>query len=166
MDDSRTRKNRTVRRTLISTLALVIGSGITFQSFAQTPSASPTAQVVSLVGEVKAIDATAKQIVLRADSGVISTVNLSEKTQYKRLAPGETTLAKATDITLADVGPGDRVLARWRSGVDIKTAATPQVVIRKKPVLVKKQQQDRAQGSRGGVNGLFASFNLSPKEFP
>lgn len=162
MNNLRPGENLTVRRLLMSTLVLVIG--LAFQSFAQTPSPSPAAQVVSLVGEVKAIDANAKQIVLRADSGVISTVNLSEKTQYKRLAPGETTLAKATDITLADVGPGDRVLARWRAGADIKTAATPQVVVMNKADLAKKQEQDRAQWRRRGVSGIVSSVNPSTQE--
>src|SRR6266853_775885 len=108
---------RTIVRRL-TTVALVTVAALGFGSaaFGQTPTASPqiAPAIVSLVGEVKAIDATAKQIVLRADSGVISTINLSDKTQYKRLPPGETTLAKATDITLTDVGPGDRVLAQWR----------------------------------------------------
>jgi co-chaperonin GroES (HSP10) len=162
MNNLRAGENTTVRRLLMSTLVLMIG--LAFQSFAQTPSPSPAAQIVSLVGEVKAIDANAKQIVLRADSGVISTVNLSEKTQYKRLAPGETTLAKATDITLADVGAGDRVLARWRAGADIKSAPTPQVVVMNKADLAKKQEQDRAQWRRRGVSGIVSSVNPSTQE--
>src|SRR2546428_332038 len=118
MDNLRVGKVTIVRRLTILGLALVIVTGLVISSYGQTPSASPASPaVVSLVGEVKAIDATAGQIVVRADSGVISTINLSEKTQYKRLPPGETTLSKASDITLADVGPGDRVLARWRACV-------------------------------------------------
>ena len=151
----------------LSTLTLILMTlGLGFSAYGQTPSASPAANaaVVSLVGEVKAIDAAAKQIVLRADSGVLSTVNLSDRTQYKRLAPGETTLAKASDITLADVGPGDRVLARWRAGADLKTAPTPQVVVMSKADLTKKQEQDRAQWRKRGVSGIVASVNASTQE--
>ena len=166
MDNLRSGKATTVKRLLNFTLVLTTTLGAGFGVFGQTPSASPASApaVVSLVGEVKAIDATARQIVIRADSGVISTVNLSEKTQYKRLAPGETTLSKANDITLADVGPGDRVLARWRAGADLKTAPTPQVVVMSKADLTKKQEQDRAQWRRRGVSGIVASLNSSTQE--
>src|SRR5216684_8234202 len=156
-----------VLRLTTITLVTVVALGLGFRANGQTPSASPAQTapaIVSLVGEVKAIDATAKQIVLRADSGVISTINLSDKTQYKRLPPGETTLAKATDITLTDVGPGDRVLAKWRAGANIKTAPTPQVVVMSKADLAKKQEQDRAQWRRRGVSGIVASVNPSTQE--
>jgi co-chaperonin GroES (HSP10) len=149
-----------VQRLLIITVVTAVALGFGLRTRGQTPSA----QIISLVGEVKAIDATAKQLVIRADSGVISTVNLSDKTQYKRLPPGETTLAKATDVTLADVGAGDRVLAQWRAGVDIKAAATPRVVIMSKADLAKKQEQERAQWRRRGVSGIVASVNPSTQE--
>src|SRR5712692_5285737 len=114
-----------VQRLATITLVTVVALGFGFRAQGQTSSASPAQTapaIVSVIGEVKAIDATAKQIVLRADSGVISTVNLSDKTQYKRLPPGETTLAKATDITLADVGAALPLWALWRAGADVKTA--------------------------------------------
>src|SRR5712691_10180727 len=159
-------KRTIVQRLTIITLVTVVALGFGFRAQGQTPSASPQTPpaIVSLIGEVKAIDATAKQIVLRADSGVISTVNLSDKTQYKRLPPGETTLAKATDITLTDVGAGDRVLAQWRAGADVKTAPTPRVVVMNKADLAKKQEQDRAQWRRRGVSGIIASVNASTQE--
>src|SRR5216684_962544 len=156
-----------VLRLTTITLVTVVALGLGFRANGQTPSASPAQTapaIVSLVGEVKAIDATAKQIVLRADSGVISTINLSDKTQYKRLPPGETTLAKAIDITLTDVGAGDRVLAQWRAGADVKTAPTPRVVVMNKADLAKKQEQDRAQWRRRGVSGIVASVNASTQE--
>ncbi len=156
-----------VQRLTIITLVTVVALGFGFRAHGQTPSASPAQTapaIVSLIGEVKAIDATAKQIVLRADSGVISTVNLSDKTQYKRLPPGETTLAKAIDITLTDVGAGDRVLAQWRAGADVKTAPTPRVVVMNKADLAKKQEQDRAQWRRRGVSGIVSSVNPSTQE--
>src|SRR5437667_12888749 len=52
--------------------------------------------------------------VIREDSGVIFTINLSDKTQYKRLAPGEKSLANATNIAIGDVGQGDRVRSEER----------------------------------------------------
>src|SRR5439155_11169891 len=114
--------------------------------------------------EVKAIDAAAKQMVVRDDKGVIFNINLSGKTQYKRMAPGEKTMASATDITLADVGQGDRVWARWRAGSDQKTVPTTQVVVMSKADVAKRQEQERAQWRRRGVSGIVASVNASTKE--
>src|ERR1051325_3006623 len=75
---------------------------------AQTTS---TPQIPGVIGEVKNIDTTANQMIVRAESGVLSTVILNDKTQYKRMAPGAKSLTGATDIALSDVGPGDRVWA-------------------------------------------------------
>jgi hypothetical protein len=166
MGNLQARERKIVPRLLIITLVTAVAFGIGLSAQGQTPSASPqtTPAVASLIGEVKAIDAATKQMVIRQDNGVIFTFNLSEKTQYKRLPPGEKTLAKATDITLADIGSGDRVLARWRAGSDLKTAPTPQVVVMSKADLAKKQEQERAQWRRRGVSGIVASVNPSTQE--
>src|SRR5215467_12241747 len=68
--------------------------------WAQTPAPSPAAQVSGVIGEVKAIDVASNQVMVRADNGVISSVGINDKTQYKRMAPGAKTLAGATDITV------------------------------------------------------------------
>src|SRR6267142_1900295 len=96
-----------VRRLTMVTLVALVALGFGLRAHGQTPSASPqTPAVASLIGEVKTIDATTRQMIIREDSGVIFTINLSDKTQYKRLAPGEKSLANATSITLGDVGQG------------------------------------------------------------
>jgi hypothetical protein len=138
----------------------VLSLGLVVQ--AQIPSASPA--VVSVIGEVKAIDNTANQMVVRADSGVLFTVNLSGKTQYRRVAPGETSLTNAATITLADVGAGDRVLARGRGPAEPNTVPALQVVVMSKADLAKKQEQDRAEWRRRGVSGIVASVNPSTQE--
>ena len=154
-----------VRKLLILTCLIVASIGFGGAVYGQTPSASPATSAVSgVIGEVKAIDAAAKQMVVRDDKGVIFTVNFSDKTQYKRMAPGERTLSSATDITLADVGQGDRVWARWRAGSDQKTVPTAQVVVMSKADVAKKQEQERAQWRKRGVSGIVTSVNPSTKE--
>jgi len=156
-----------VQRLTIITLVTVAALAFGFRAYGQTPTASPTttAPVISgVIGEVKAIDSTANQIVVRADNSVIHTVNLSGKTQYKRMPIGEKSLTKATDISLADVGPGDRVWARWRPGADQKTEPTPQLVVMSKADVAKRQEQERAQWRRRGVSGIVASVNASTQE--
>ena len=80
-----------VQRLTIITFIAVVALGFALTTPGQTPTASPTtAPVISgVIGEVKAIDATANQIVVRADNSVIHTVNLSGKTQYKRKVTDE-----------------------------------------------------------------------------
>jgi co-chaperonin GroES (HSP10) len=158
MDNFMVSKRNLVKRLSILALAVIfvlpLGLGIS----GQTPG------VVSVIGEVKAIDSTTGQMVVRADSGVLFTVTLSDKTQYLRVAPGETSLAKATRIGLADVGSGDRVLARGRGEADQKTVPALQVVVMSKADLAKKQEQERAEWRRRGVSGIVASLNPSTQE--
>jgi len=154
-----------VRKLLILTSLMVASIGFGGAVYGQTPSASPaTSAVTGVIGEVKAIDAAAKQMVVRDDKGVIFDINLSDKTQYKRMAPGEKTLTSATDITLADVGQGDRVWARWRAGSDQKTVPTAQVVVMSKADVAKKQEQERAEWRKRGVSGIVTSVNPSTRE--
>src|SRR5262249_20493607 len=138
-------------------LALVTAVG------AQTPSSSP-AQISGVLGEVKTIDVASKQVMVRADNGVIATVGVGEKTKYKRMAPGSKSLTDAADITLADVGPGDRIWARWVPGADQKTMPAAQLVVMSKAALAKKQEQETAEWRRRGVSGIVASLNPSTQE--
>ena len=156
---------RIVRKLVQGVLVTIIGASFYCAIYAQTPSASPANAAVSgVIGEVKAIDAAARQMVVRDDKGVIFTVNLSDKTQYKRMAPGEKTLAKATDITVADVGQGDRVWARWRAGADQKTMPTAQVVVMSKADVAKRQEQERTEWRRRGISGIVTALNPATKE--
>ena len=131
---------------------------------AQTPSASPATQISGVIGEVKAIDLASSQMMVRADNGVIATVGINDKTQYKRMAPGAKSLAGATDITVADVGQGDRVWARWRPNTDQKSTPAAQLVVMSKADLAKRQEQERAEWRRRGVSGIVASLNPSTQE--
>ena len=151
---------KSTKSALIFSILLVAASA----AFSQTATPSPAAKIPGLIGEVKAIDAATNQMMVRADSGVIATVGINDKTQYKRMAPGATSLTGATDITLADVGQGDRVWARWRTGADQKTVPAAQLVVMSKADLAKKQEQERAEWRRRGVSGIVASVNPSTQE--
>ncbi len=161
MDNFRVNESTFVKQISILFVTIVLSSS--FGAFAQTPSASPTVPaIIGVIGEVKAIDAGAKQMIVRAD--VIFTVNLSDKTQYKRVPPGEKTLANATPITVADVGAGDRVFARGKVAVDQKTVPALQVIVMSKADLAKKQDRERAEWRRRGVSGIVSSLNPATQE--
>ena len=158
MNNFQAGQRNTVKRLSILILAVIFVLSLITIGLGQAPA------VVSVIGEVKAIDNAANQMVVRADSGVLFNVTLSDKTQYLRVAPGETSLAKATKITLADVGAGDRVLARGRAAADTKTVPALQLVVMSKADLAKKQEQERAEWRRRGVSGIVASLNPSTQE--
>ena len=164
MDNFRSNKRNFVNRLSIFMLAVVSLLSLGPGALGQTPSASPAAAISGVIGEVKNIDAAAHQVIVRTDGGVLVTVNLSDKTQYKRMALGAKTLENAANITLADVGQGDRVWARWRAGVDQKTTPTPQLIVMSKADVAKKQEQERGEWRRRGVSGIVASVNPSTQE--
>jgi ribosomal protein L24 len=164
MSTPKTGERIIVHKILIIALVILAVLGLSGISHGQTPSPSPAAAISGVIGEVKNVDAATNQIIVRGDNGVLATVNVNDKTQYRRMAPGAKTLEGATNITLADVGQGDRVWARWRAGADQKTTPTPQLIVMSKADLAKKQEQERAEWRRRGVSGIVSSVNPSTQE--
>lgn len=116
------------------------------------------------IGEVKAIDGTAKQLILKTDAGSVVTVTLNEKTMFMRLAPGEKTLTNAAKITFSEVAEGDRVWARGKVSDDHKTVPAAALIVMTKADLAKKQDAERAEWRRRGILGVVASVNPASKE--
>lgn len=116
------------------------------------------------IGEVKTIDATAKQITIKTDAGSTVSVVLSDKTTYKRLAPGETSLTNATDITFADVAEGDRIMARGTVSEDKKTVPALQIIVMTKGDLAKKQEAERLEWRRRGILGVITALKPDTHE--
>ena len=116
------------------------------------------------VGEVKSIDATAKQLTIQTDAGSTVTVSLSDKTTYKKLAPGEKSLTNATDVTLTDLAEGDRVMARGNVSADQKSVPALMVVVMTKGDLAKKADAERAEWRRRGILGVITALKPETKE--
>src|SRR6266446_7011578 len=165
MHNFRASERNLVKKLSIFMLTVVSVLSLGLSAIGQTPTGSPTAPaIVGVIGEVKNLDAASNQIIVRADSGVLYTVNLSERTKYKRSAPGAKSLENATAITLADVGSGDRVWAYGRVSEQQKTVPAQMLVVMSKADLAKKQEQERAEWRRRGVSGIVASLNPSTQE--
>src|SRR5437762_898793 len=101
----------------------------------------PSITANGVIGEVKAMDATARQMIVKTDAGSVVTVSLGDKTIYMRLAPGEKTLTNATKITAADVGECDRVWARGKVSEDLKSVPAAAVIVMTKADIAKKQEE-------------------------
>jgi hypothetical protein len=138
---------------------------------AQTTTATPSPQAGDAgitangaIGEVKVIDATSHQMIVKTDAGSLVTVALGEKTVYMRLAPGEKTLTNATKIAFADVGEGDRVWARGKVADDHKSVPAAALIVMNKADIAKKQEAERAEWKRRGLLGIITAVKPETKE--
>ena len=143
-------------------IGLITLLGSSSSSFAQTADPSITAKYA--IGEVKAIDAAAKQLTIKTDAGSTVVVSFGDKTTYKKLAPGETSLTNATDVTLADLAEGDRVMARGTVSEDRKSVPAVQIIVMTKGDLAKKQDAERAEWRRRGILGVITALKPETKE--
>ncbi len=116
------------------------------------------------IGEVKTIDASAKQLTIKTDAGSTVTVSLSNKTTYKKLAPGETSLTNASDVTFADLAEGDRIMARGTVATDFKSVPAAMVIVMTKGDLAKKADAERAEWRRRGILGVITALKPDTKE--
>jgi hypothetical protein len=125
--------------------------------------ASQTQSQTRVLGEVTAIDATAKKLVLKDLKGQTVSVMFGEKAVYQRIPPEETTLANAVSITLAEVGVGDRVRARGVMNTDGVLVADALVVMTKADI-TRKSEHDRAEWLSRGIVGIVQAVNAQTQE--
>ena len=116
------------------------------------------------MGVVQAIDASNGQITLRADDGTIFKILPQTGARFVHVPPGETSLAKGSPITAADIDPGDRLLARGQPGDDKTTLLATLVVVMTKADLAKKHEADRAEWQKRGVGGPVTAVNPAAGE--
>lgn len=127
-------------------------------ALAQTQPA-PKQPASRVIGEVTAKDPGSNKLTVKADNGTAYTVQLSDKTTYLRVPPGERDLTKAAKIGLSDVDVGDRVLARGPVSEDEKNATATSIIVMTKGDLAKKHEQDRLQWQQRGLAGLVTAVN-------
>jgi Cu/Ag efflux protein CusF len=135
-----------------------------FLSLALAGAQTATPPLKSVIGEVTSLDAAAKQIKVKADDGVIYTIDLADSTSYYHVPPGEKDLKKATKIAPSDVAVGDRLLARGALTEETKSIAAKTIVVMTKADLAKKQERDRAAWQTRGVAGTVTAVNADTKE--
>ena len=131
---------------------------------AQDPKTDPNIAAKHAIGEVKSIDAPQKILSIKTDAGNTVFVTISDKTIYKRLAPGEQSLTNAADITVADIGEGDRIMARGTVAEDRKSVPAQMIVVMTKGDLAKKQEAERLEWRRRGILGVITALKPDAKE--
>lgn len=158
----RVRKAQVMRAlvfTVIATITLTLASSV---SYAQGD--DPNIAAKHAIGEVKTVDAAAKQLTIKTDAGSLVTVSVTDKTSYKKLAPGEQSLTNATDVTFSDIGEGDRIMARGNVAEDRKSVPASMVILMTKGDITKKQEAERAEWRRRGILGVITALKPEAKE--
>ena len=152
-------------------LLIAVAGGFPSPAQAQVPStaagtaagASRVAQQQHVIGEVTSIDQAANQITVKTDAASSVTITVGPLTTYRRMPPGQTSLAQAETITHADVKVGDRVLvpggATLASGV-----AARQVIVMAREAVAARREQQRDDWRTRGVSGRVLAIDADKKE--
>ena len=119
--------------------------------------------VKRVVGEVTTIDEGHGQLSVKTASGASVTVKLDEKTLYRRVPAGETTLDKAVSIKPADISAGDRVIARGMTGDSSLLLARELIVIAGTDIN-EKHKRDRDEWMKRGLTGRVTALDPEKKE--
>jgi len=116
-------------------------------SLAQPPKPS------TLLGTVTAVKLESAELAIRLDDGTASTLALSSETLLQRVAPGEKDLKQAKPATLADVAPGDRLLASFTGGAQVPR----RVIIMAAGEINKRNEADRQDWLKRGLSGVVSA---------
>lgn len=116
----------------------------------------------NLIGTITAIDAASGKITVKSDDGTSVTFATNEKTVFRRAAPGQTSIASAEKITLAELKIGDRVLVP--GGVADAQTSVRQVVAMAGEAIAAKREKERGDWQTRGINGRIVALNAEKKE--
>jgi hypothetical protein len=116
---------------------------------------------VRQMGTVKAV--AGNNVTLTADGGAEVNVQVQDSARLVRTAPGQRDLKDAKAITLQEIRPGDRMLARGKMTADGKTLQASMVVVMAGADLAQRQQQELQDWRQRGVGGLVKSVDPATK---
>ena len=158
--------DKTMMKKYLSVLTLILLASVARAQTPTTTAAQADTAITAngVIGEVKAVDAAASQLIVKTDAGSVVTVSLNDKTVYMRLAPGEKTLTNATKIAMTDVAEGDRVWARGKVADDRKSVPATAVIVMTKADIAKKQDAERAEWRRRGILGVITALKPDKSE--
>jgi uncharacterized membrane protein YgcG len=109
-------------------------------------------------GTVTSIDAGAGELVMKADGAGDVRVTLAAKhPALRKVALGEKDLRNAATIEFKDIAVGDRVAARGKESDDQKSISATLILVMSSSDVAKKQDADRADWDKRGVNGIVTA---------
>ena len=135
------------------------------QTVPSTATSTPAAGSQNRVlGEVVTIDSNTGQLSLKTAEGAQVIIKCDEKTLYRRVPAGEKSLDKAVAINLADIGVGDRVIARGSMTDGSNALVARGVIVIDDKEIAQKKERDRAEWLRRGIEGVVTAANPETNE--
>jgi hypothetical protein len=135
--------------------AIMVPSHPAWAIAAQAAAATPA----RLLGTVTAVNGNT--ITLKADSGTVATVMVSDTTRMVRTEPGQKDLSSATPIHAQDLAVGDRVLVRATPGSSENTYTAQLLIAMKHSDIAQQQLQQQQDWQKRGVGGIVKSVDAS-----
>lgn len=130
-----------------------------FAIVAQTPDGAVKNSLVP--GDV--ISISDKVLVLKTKDAQLS-VELSEKTEYKRVPAERPNLAAATAAALADIVVGDKVIVSGLFGEDKTKLPARTIYLMAKSDIAQKSAKDADRWTTKAISGKVTSVNLAAKQ--
>jgi hypothetical protein len=127
---------------------------------AQAPAAAP--KYVSIIGTIQKVDTGAKSLALKTDKGEEPNIRFDDRTQFLMLPAGETDTKKATRAAAADVGSGDRVIARMKQ--EDQTGAAVFLYFSKQADLAQRAKKTADEWQTQAVEGTVKSIDPATKQ--
>jgi hypothetical protein len=120
--------------------------------------AAPSA-ITRRIGAIKAINADV--VTLTPDSGPEVAITVQATTRIVRIPPGEKNLQNAAPVQLQDLQVGDRILVGGKASENGKSIAAASIVVMKRSDVEARQEQERQDWQKRGVDGLVKAMDPS-----
>jgi hypothetical protein len=147
---------------VLCTLALLASvSALTAQT---NPASDPAITSLSVMGVVTELKSDTRQVIVTTSSGNHVTVTLSDRTDFRRIPPGEKTKDKFVKISPTDFGVGDSVFARGRMSEDRKNLPALEFYVMSKGDIAQKREKERDEWRTRGIAGSISALNAATKE--
>ncbi|HKR01522.1 MAG TPA: hypothetical protein VJT09_12665 [Pyrinomonadaceae bacterium] len=148
-------------RNFLITITLAAATALApIVSNAQAASGSRAAQQ-HLIGEITSTNEATGQLTVKTDAGASVSVMTDERTVYRRLPPGQTSIEQAEQITRADVRVGDRVLVPGGAGTAPQAAR--QVIVMAREAIAARREQEREDWRTRGANGRVVAVDMGQR---
>ena len=122
---------------------------------------TPATAADRVLGEITAVDAAHKQLTLKTAAGNSVLVKTDEKTSYRRVPPGETTMDHAITIAFADIAVGDKTIVRGR--VEADNVAAQALIVVSGSEIAQKREATREDWKKRGIKGTIVGINPGTK---
>lgn len=124
--------------------------------------AAPSRAQQHLIGELTTIDRATGRLVIKSDAGASVSMATDERTVFRRVPPGQTSLQSAERIALSDLNAGDRVLVP--GGTPGEGVAARQVVVMAREAIESRRESERSDWRQRGIGGRVVAVDATKKE--